>query len=297
MNVAFFGQTGPYSSAALRQMLNGPATPFRLRAVVDGVTKARSRRPHRWHPAKRRALSPQDDLTLTAVAAGIETLQTSDVNAPYVARELAQRQIDVIVCAGFPCLFGPALLACAPYGALNAHPSLLPRWRGPSPIFWALRFGDERLGVSIHHIDAREDHGPIVAQEAFLLRPRDTGEIIFGHAGIMAGSLLRAALLSMTQGALCAVPQCHGRATRAPRPKPEDARIVPMAWRCAQLVNFASGAPFFRAPWLVLGGDTYHLRAGLQASPGQRLPGEFVVHGDRLLVPCSDGTATLQVQT
>ena len=297
MNVAFFGQTGPYSPAALRQLLTGHGASYRIRAVIDGVPKARSRRPHRWHVPKRRALPPQEDLALTAITAGIETLQTSDVNAPDVASALAQRHIDVIVCAGFPCLFGPALLACAPRGALNAHPSLLPRWRGPCPIFWALRAGDGQLGVTIHHIDPLEDHGPIVAQEAFALRPRDAGEVIYEHAGVMAGAMLKAALQTMAQGSLCAVAQLHSRAIRAPRPKPEDAQVKPLAWRCAHLVDFACGAPFFRAPWLVLGGDTYHVRTGLQASPGQRLPGEFVVHGDRLLVPCSDGTAMLQLQT
>ncbi len=297
MNIAFFGQTGPYSAAALRQLLRLDAGCSRIRVVIDGVPKGRLRRPHRWHAPKRRALPPQEDLTLSAVAAGIETLQTSDVNTPEVTHALAQRQIDVIVCAGFPCLFGPALLACAPRGAFNAHPSLLPRWRGPCPIFWALRTGDARLGVTIHHIDPHEDHGPIVAQEAFARRPRDTGEAIYGYAGVMAGQMLRATLQMMGQSSVCAVPQLHHRAIRAPRPKPEDAQVKPMAWRCAHLIDFCCGAPFFRAPWLALGGDTYHVRTGLQALPDQRLPGEFVVHGDRLWVSCSDGAALLQLQS
>jgi methionyl-tRNA formyltransferase len=297
MNIAFFGQTGPYGPAALRQLLGQHGVPYYVRVVVDGIGRQQSRRSHRWFAPKRCTLPPQEDLTQTAVAAGIDTLQTSDVNAPYVACELARRRIDVIVCAGFPCLFGPALLACATRGALNAHPSLLPRWRGPSPIFWALRQGDNRLGVTIHHIDAQEDHGPVIAQEAFALRPRESGKAIYGHAGMMAGRMLADALRHMAQGSLCAVPQLHSRAIRAPRPKPEDACVTPVTWGCARLVNFASGAAFFRAPWMVLGGDTYHVRTGLQASPGQRLPGDFVVHGDRLLVPCKDGTAMLQLQT
>lgn len=136
MNVAFFGQSGPYSPTALRYLVQGPK-PYHVRLVIEGVSRRILGQAHRWQRARRCVAPPTDDLAATAVAAGIDTLQTSDVNATYILRQIAQRSIDILVCVGFNRLFSPALLATAPVAALNAHPSALPAWRGPSPLFWA----------------------------------------------------------------------------------------------------------------------------------------------------------------
>lgn len=156
--------------------------------------------------------------------------------------------------------------------------------------------GVPRTAVTIHHMDAYEDHGPIVAQETLALTPRTAGDVLYRQAGALAATMLHTALCGAHLKALCAVPQAHHQATRAPRPTAEDVCVVPQAWRGAHLIDFACGAPFFRAPWLRLGDATYHVRAGLQWSPERRLPGEYVTHGDRLMVQCCDGVATLVVQ-
>src|SRR5215213_94681 len=60
---------------------------------------------------------------------------------------------DLVICFGFPWLIPPEALAIPPLGAINLHPSLLPRHRGPIPTAWAVRAGDATFGVTWHRMD------------------------------------------------------------------------------------------------------------------------------------------------
>jgi methionyl-tRNA formyltransferase len=73
---------------------------------------------------------------------------------------------DLVVCMGFPWKVPTAALAVPRLGWLNGHPSLLPRHRGPVPVAWAIRDGDEEFGITFHRMDAELDTGPIFAQQA-----------------------------------------------------------------------------------------------------------------------------------
>ena len=77
---------------------------------------------------------------------------------------LARLQADVACVACFPKRIPSALLGVPRRGFLNVHPSLLPRYRGPYPLFWMLRHGDRRFGVTIHFMDEQWDSGDIAAQ-------------------------------------------------------------------------------------------------------------------------------------
>lgn len=294
MKVAFFGQSGPYAPMGLIRLVSH-SNPFEVALVVEGRKFPIGRQVHRWLAPAPRPWPQTESLADTAVAGGIEVLQTADVNATAVANALRARGIEALVCVGFDRLFAPELLRCVPL-AINAHPSALPQLRGPAPLFWLLRMGAQRTVMTLHGLDAREDHGPIYAQRPFDIAPRVTGEALYNSAGRLAGDMLAALLGRACQGIVEGTPQA-GSPTRAPRPKPEDALIEPAAWDCEPLVNFACGAPYFRAAWMRLGDRTFHIKAGLSAQAGARLPGDYVLQGDILAVGCRDGVAQLQVQT
>jgi methionyl-tRNA formyltransferase len=76
---------------------------------------------------------------------------------------------DLVVCMAFPWKIPADALAVPKHGWLNGHPSLLPRHRGPTPIAWAMRAGDEEIGITFHRMDAELDTGPVLAQTAFPL--------------------------------------------------------------------------------------------------------------------------------
>jgi methionyl-tRNA formyltransferase len=76
---------------------------------------------------------------------------------------------ELVLCAGFPWKLPAEALAVPPLGVVNFHPSLLPRYRGPIPVAWAIRDGEAEIGVSFHRMDAELDTGPILAQAPLTL--------------------------------------------------------------------------------------------------------------------------------
>src|SRR4029079_15880554 len=81
-----------------------------------------------------------------------------------IAPLLASVEPDLVVCMGFPWKIPPDALAVPALGWLNGHPSILPLHRGPLPVAWAIRNGDQELGISFHFMDDELDTGPLVAQ-------------------------------------------------------------------------------------------------------------------------------------
>jgi methionyl-tRNA formyltransferase len=295
MRVGFFGQSGPYAPIALRYLIEHQ-TAFEVVLAVEGLKGSGLGREHRMRTPRPGPLPAGEDLAPVAVAGGVPCLQTRDVNGRAAVATMQEHGLDVIVCVGFDRLFKPAVLETARRGGINAHPSRLPQLRGPSPVFWALKQGLRELAVTLHALDAKEDHGPIYAQESFLLPPRASGRQIFEVAARLAGPMLAALLERAAAGSLHGRPQNHAEATRAPRPKPEDSKVEPGEWDCEPLVDFACGAGFFRAAWLRLGNETFHVRRGLEAEPGRRIPAQYLLQGTRLILQARDGVAHLEIQ-
>lgn len=83
---------------------------------------------------------------------------------------------DVLLCLGFPWVIPADALAAARLGAVNGHPSLLPRYRGPIPVAWAIRHGETEIGFTFHRMDADLDTGPILAQAPVALEDEHSFE-------------------------------------------------------------------------------------------------------------------------
>jgi methionyl-tRNA formyltransferase len=86
-----------------------------------------------------------------------------------IAPLLRSLEADLVLCLGFPWKIPPDALAVPSLGVVNSHPSLLPRYRGPIPVGWAIRNGETEIGVTFHRMDADLDTGPILAQAPLTL--------------------------------------------------------------------------------------------------------------------------------
>jgi methionyl-tRNA formyltransferase len=85
-------------------------------------------------------------------------------------------------------------------GWLNGHPSLLPRHRGPVPVAWAIRAGEEEIGISFHRMDAELDTGPVLAQRTVSLGEYAEPEELYGRLGPTVVEVLRDALDRLAAG-------------------------------------------------------------------------------------------------
>ena len=91
---------------------------------------------------------------------------------------LKEEKIDFIVLAGYMLLLSPFFIKKYPHKILNVHPSLLPAFKGTHAIKDAFLYGAKTTGVTIHFVDDKMDHGPIIMQEALRIKETDTLEIL-----------------------------------------------------------------------------------------------------------------------
>lgn len=134
------------------------------------------------------------------------------------ATMLAPLRPDLIICGGMPWRLPPAVLTLPRLGAINIHPALLPRHRGPAAIQWAFRSGDPTLGITIHRIAPDFDTGPILAQTAVPIDDEDDFQTLLAKVGPVIPGLLGQALDRVAQGIRAT------RRTRRGRPTPGSSR-------------------------------------------------------------------------
>lgn len=125
----------------------------------------------------------------------LDVLVTSHISRlPALLRGL---EPDVIFSAGFPWKLPPELLNLPRLGCINAHPALLPKYRGPEPVFWQLMNGETQIGMTIHRMDAEFDTGPILAQRAMDISEDDDIDSVFSKLLALGGPLLPEALAAV----------------------------------------------------------------------------------------------------
>lgn len=137
-----------------------------------------------------------------------ETLRELPSNSPLFAKPF-----DVAIVASYGKIIPEEVLSIPKEGFLNVHPSLLPLYRGASPIESALLDGAMTTGVSIIKLDAEMDHGPILAQSAFMINPQETAGTMEVTCGQLGGELLVQSLPHYLDGTLTPKEQDHSRAT------------------------------------------------------------------------------------
>jgi methionyl-tRNA formyltransferase len=127
--------------------------------------------------------------------------------------QLQQLSPDLCVVAAYGKIIPKAILDIPRFGAINIHPSLLPQYRGPSPIQTALLNGDPESGVTIIQMDEKMDHGPILAQKKIPLTPADTFASLHHSMFQEAADLLPEVIEGISSGTITPVPQDDTKAT------------------------------------------------------------------------------------
>ncbi len=138
-----------------------------------------------------------------------------------------EKQPDVGVLASFGAIVPKEFLNFPKNGILNIHPSLLPKYRGPSPVQTAILNGERQTGVTIIKMDEEIDHGPIVAQFAEEILDTDTSESLYFRLFSAGGEVLKTILPAYLEGRIQPREQNHARATYTKKLTREDGFIPP----------------------------------------------------------------------
>jgi methionyl-tRNA formyltransferase len=247
MRLIFLGMRGPYSRTVLDALLR---TGFQPRALIipsapplPGESRVALRRVE----STALPLLPTDTVTLAHVAS-VPVWEVGRLRAAETLAALRALASDVIVTACFPRRLPPQWLAAPRLGCLNLHPSLLPAYRGPEPLFWQFRNGERQTGVTLHVMDETADTGALVAQAAVPFPDGlryDQAEWLTARAG--AELLVNA----LRRGEWTHTPQPATGASDAPFPTPRDL-VIPTEWPARRAYNFVRGAAPF-GPFTVSG--------------------------------------------
>lgn len=159
-------------------------------------------------PENRYGDAPTIDRSIRELPGEVNVLMPA--NRAAIAPLLAAVDPDLVVCMGFPWKVPADALAVPRLGWLNGHPSLLPRHRGPVPVAWAIREGDEQIGITFHRMDADLDTGPILAQRPIPLGEYVEPEEFYPRMGMVVLEVLREALDRLASGERGTVQEAGG---------------------------------------------------------------------------------------
>lgn len=219
---------------------------------------------------------------------GAPVWAVGDVRRAEVHDLLRSLAPDVACVACFSQRIPTAALAIPRYGFLNVHPSLLPAYRGPSPLFWMLRAGETACGVTVHLMNERLDEGDIIDQIAVELPDGLSGSEIDRLLGRAGGRLLRRVLAELAEGRLHRRPQPEGGSAYG---RPTAADFSPATdWTARRAFNFLRGTAEWGLPYaLPVGEHLLRLAEAIDFSPDDRLDCLWKQAGDEVWVQFSPG--------
>ncbi len=158
LRTVVFGMPGPLLRFALPVLSQRGVS---IQAIVTPGNRRMSEplREARWPPRV------DTRMNLIRPSPMIPNYLVRNADSPELIGRIQRLQPDLIVVACFPWLIPPEIYETASWLAVNLHPSLLPAHRGPDPIFWTFRNGEQTTGASIHRLSPAYDAGPILAQQ------------------------------------------------------------------------------------------------------------------------------------
>jgi methionyl-tRNA formyltransferase len=186
----------------------------------------------------------------------------------------------------------PVSLLCAPrLGAIGAHPSLLPRHRGPDPTFWTIAMGDTETGVTVHRLTEEYDAGAILAQEPLPVDPTWNAWQLARALDRPSLRLLRATVARLARGEnIEGLPQDSSLATAAPFP--DDATCaIRWTWGTDRVLRHIRALAPAPGAWTEVAGTVLTIQQAAIALdfPPILAPGDGAVVGERVIVGSGDG--------
>lgn len=167
-----------------------------------------------------------------AADAGLRVIQPDSLKDSREVELLAGLKPDIIVVAAYGQILPEAVLKIPEYKCINIHPSLLPAYRGPSPVSAAILNGDAQTGVTIMLIERKVDSGPIITQVAMAIKDDDTTGSLTGRLATAGAELLVDVLPAWVSGTIKPVAQDESRASYTRMWKKEDGTLN---WSCPAL--------------------------------------------------------------
>ncbi len=207
-----FAGTPEFALASLRALCDSGATPLAVYTQPD-------------RPAGRGRKIRSSPVKEYAQSRNIEVRQPESLKGSEVVSEIAEFDADLLIVAAYGLILPPAILELPDRGCLNVHASLLPRWRGASPIPAAILAGDEETGISLMQMTAGLDCGPVFARQSIRIGDTENAGELHDRLALLGGDMLCEHLAEIMEGNLEAEAQDESAVSYAGKIKKNDARM------------------------------------------------------------------------
>lgn len=209
-----FAGTPEFAVTYLEGLINDPA--FLIVGVITQPDK----------PSGRKQTLTASAIKLIAQSHKLPILQPqSQIDIAELLSDVKKLNADLLIVVAYGQIIPKSVLGLFPLGAINVHPSLLPKYRGASPIQSALLVGERETGISIMLMDDKMDHGAILAQEKIALSGEETNESLHNQLADSGVPLLIATVKKFLSGVIKPKPQDDSQATFCATITKEDGRI------------------------------------------------------------------------
>ena len=203
---------------------------------------------------------------------------------------LSEIKPDLIVVVAYGRMLPSAILHLPPYGCINVHASLLPKYRGASPIQTAIVQGEQESGVTIMQMDEGMDTGDMLYSKAIAITPEDTGGSLHDRLAALGAEALLECIDLLAQNALIPVPQKEEEATHAPIINKDDGKIS-FARPARQVANHIMGYLPWPGAFASLGDITIKFFEAVETQVStEKAPGTILsVDKNGMTVACQTG--------
>ncbi len=297
MRVIFFGTLGEFSRVTFTALLDGGLDVCGVMTPVIGFTDYDSIAPLvPLHQSPLPIVNPftENSIVHAAWERQIPVYEVSRLYAPLTLATLSFLQPDVACVACFQKRIPNALLKLPRFGFLNLHPSLLPHYRGPHPLFWIFRNGEADTGVTVHFMDDGFDTGDIVTQAPLDLPDGISGNDADRLCAALSAQLMIEAIRALERGVM--------RRTKQPEegsyysaPTNDDFKIE-TDWPARRAFNFMRGTWEWGCPYpIVIDGERFALKRALSFTIDRRLDRAFLRSGDEIEIQFNPGVLRAQI--
>jgi methionyl-tRNA formyltransferase len=230
-----------------------------------------------------------------AIRHGIALIQPESLRDTAVVDQIRATAPDVLVVVAFGEILRRSMLQLAPLGCVNVHPSMLPRYRGASPIPAAILNGDAVTGVSIMQMARRLDAGPVLSQQIVAIEPRDTTGSLSERLALVAADMLPDIILRYARGDLTPVAQDEASASYTREWSTADAQID---WRqsAVEIDRLIRAADPWPVAWTRLADQRVRILDAepLDVAPVTPDPGTAIYSNKLLLAGTASGVLLLR---
>jgi methionyl-tRNA formyltransferase len=241
-------------------------------------------------PAGRKRNLRPSAVKVTANELGIKIAQPERINNLEGLSALHDAAPEAIVVASYGQLLRRDVFSLPPFGTINIHASLLPRFRGAAPINWAILCGEEETGITTFLIDEGMDTGKILLKRSLSIGKDETAGELHDRLARLGAQVIIETLSGIEDGTLEPTPQNEEEASLAPKLCREDGRID-WTQKAQEIHNRVRGMNPYPGAFTLLGDETVkvHRTATTGIGAGDTLPGAIALQETgRLLVGTGD---------